>query len=224
MRRLLALLAAAPLVAAVGTATAGAPDDAASAATPGSKKQAYLAAKEHSSEPDPESHARELERWDEHLRHLLGRAPDAVINIYHGWTHETLPVTADQPPGKGDRIPQPVIDRFFRCRWTNRITDMAPELFPTLVSAANHFHVRRVFVISGFRSPKFNLMLRKKGHQVGRESQHTFGKAVDFRLPGVPTRQLRKWAKSLRLGGVGFYPKSKMIHIDTSRVRYWEGD
>jgi uncharacterized protein YcbK (DUF882 family) len=155
---------------------------------------------------------------------MIGRSPDGVINIYNGWTHETLPVTAGQPAGKRDPIPKPVINRFFRCRWTNRVIDMAPELFPTLVDAANHFRVHRVFVISGYRSPKFNLMLQKKGHQVGRESKHTLGKAVDFRLPGVPTRALRKWAKSLSLGGVGFYPKSKMIHLDTAHVRYWEGD
>lgn len=224
MRRGLGALAAVPLVVFFGQASADEPLATVAAPAPPSKKASYLAAKQRPAEADASADAQATDRWHRQLQRLIGRAPDSVINVYNGWTHETLPVTAGRPADKGDQIPQPFIDRFFRCRWTNRVTNMAPELFPTLIAAANHFGVRRVFVISGFRSPKFNLMLQKKGHQVGRESKHTFGQAVDFRLPGVSTARLRKWASSLTLGGVGFYPKSQMIHIDTARVRYWQGD
>jgi len=66
-------------------------------------------------------------------------------------------------------------------------------------------------------------MLRKKGHQVARDSQHTHGNAVDFRIRGVGTRQVLHYVRSLRVGGVGFYPHSQFVHSDTGKVRYWTG-
>ena len=78
-------------------------------------------------------------------------------------------------------------------------------------------------MVSGYRSPKFNLMLRKKGHQVARESQHTLGTAVDFRVRGASTEALNQFVRSLHIGGVGYYPRNKFIHADTGRVRYWSG-
>jgi len=212
------------VLSAAGSTAAAGQTTAAVIAPPPSKKQVYLEHKQPAHAAGQAPNAAEQERWNHHLQRLIGRAPDGIINVYNGWTHETLAVVAGKDAGEGDQIPKPIIDRFFRCRWTNQSTDMDPRLFPALVAAANHFHVGRVFVISGFRSPKFNLMLQKKGHQVGRESKHTLGQAVDFRLPGVPTARLHKWAVSLALGGVGFYPKSQMIHMDSARVRYWKGD
>jgi uncharacterized protein YcbK (DUF882 family) len=80
-----------------------------------------------------------------------------------------------------------------------------------------------VDIVSGFRSPKYNLMLRKKGHQVARESQHMQGTAVDFRIRGVTTEVLREFVRGLHLGGVGYYPRTHFIHADTGKVRYWQG-
>jgi uncharacterized protein YcbK (DUF882 family) len=48
-----------------------------------------------------------------------------------------------------------------------------------------------------------------------------YGKAIDIRIPGYSTRQLRNVARKMKTGGVGYYPKSNFIHIDTGRVRYW---
>jgi uncharacterized protein YcbK (DUF882 family) len=101
---------------------------------------------------------------------------------------------------------------------------MDEHLIGVLIAAARHFEVDRVDIVSGFRAPKYNLMLRKKGRAVARDSQHTKGNAVDFRLPGVPVARLRSWALSLKLGGVGFYPESKFVHVDTGPVRRWNGD
>jgi uncharacterized protein YcbK (DUF882 family) len=58
---------------------------------------------------------------------------------------------------------------------------------------------------------------------VARNSQHSEGTAVDFKLPGVHVDDLHKWVKGLRLGGVGIYPDSKFVHADTGPVRYWTG-
>ena len=68
-----------------------------------------------------------------------------------------------------------------------------------------------VEIVSGYRAPKYQLMLRKKGHEVARDSEHPRGEAVDFRLPGVPTRQLLGFVRAQRLGGVGFYAHDLMI-------------
>lgn len=76
-------------------------------------------------------------------------------------------------------------------------------------------------IISGYRSPMTNAMLRGKSHGVAERSQHLLGKAIDVRLSGFPTRQLGEYARSLARGGVGFYASSDFIHLDTSRVRFW---
>ena len=76
-------------------------------------------------------------------------------------------------------------------------------------------------VISGYRSPKTNAALNKKSNGVARKSLHMQGKAIDIRLPGCQLSELRKAAISCQTGGVGYYPKSDFIHIDTGRVRRW---
>jgi uncharacterized protein YcbK (DUF882 family) len=67
-------------------------------------------------------------------------------------------------------------------------------------------------------------MLRKKGHQVARDSQHTHGNAIDFFIPRIPTTRLQAWAKEQKLGGVGLYLQSAFVHMDTGPIRYWSGD
>lgn len=76
-------------------------------------------------------------------------------------------------------------------------------------------------ILSGYRSPKTNAMLRKASTGVARNSFHMYGQALDIRLPGFSTRRLREIARSLRAGGVGFYPNSDFVHIDTGKVRTW---
>jgi uncharacterized protein YcbK (DUF882 family) len=147
----------------------------------------------------------------------VGQVAEPIINIYNQWTHEFLPIDAT---GAIDLEPAQT-NRFFRCRFTNVATDMDPRLIQVVVDGARHFDATRVNVVSGFRSPKYNLMLQKKGRNVARRSQHTEGKAVDFRVQGISTRALHAWVRSLRLGGVGFYTHSQFVHADTGRVRYW---
>jgi uncharacterized protein YcbK (DUF882 family) len=76
-------------------------------------------------------------------------------------------------------------------------------------------------VISGYRSPATNKSLRKDNRGVASRSMHMLGKAIDIRIPGFSTRQLRNVARKLKGGGVGYYPKSDFVHVDTGRVRYW---
>jgi uncharacterized protein YcbK (DUF882 family) len=78
-------------------------------------------------------------------------------------------------------------------------------------------------VISGYRSPATNAMLRLEGHGVAAQSLHLQGQAIDIRLADVALADLRDAALSLRAGGVGYYPsrESDFVHIDTGRVRRW---
>jgi len=78
-------------------------------------------------------------------------------------------------------------------------------------------------VISGYRSPQTNLMLATQSSGVAKTSLHTFGKAIDIRLPGHRLIHVRKAAMDLQMGGVGYYPGSNFVHIDTGRIRFWRG-
>ena len=78
-------------------------------------------------------------------------------------------------------------------------------------------------VISGYRSPKTNTLLRKRGNGAAKKSYHIKGQAVDIRLPGYRTSVLRRSAYELKKGGVGYYPKRRFVHIDVGPVRYWTG-
>lgn len=76
-------------------------------------------------------------------------------------------------------------------------------------------------VISAYRSPETNATLHEKSSGVAKQSLHMVGKAIDVRLDGVKTRDLRDAALKLRAGGVGYYPESDFVHLDTGRVRSW---
>jgi uncharacterized protein YcbK (DUF882 family) len=76
-------------------------------------------------------------------------------------------------------------------------------------------------VISGYRSPRSNQMLRLRSGAVARHSLHLKGMAADVRLAGVPLRALHAAALGLERGGVGYYPGDDFLHVDTGRVRAW---
>jgi uncharacterized protein YcbK (DUF882 family) len=116
------------------------------------------------------------------------------------------------------------IDWLLRDHRTGDVHPIDPALLDLLASV----HARvdagpRVFeVISGYRSPATNGMLQSRGG-VASQSLHLSGKAVDVRIPGVALARLRDAALSMKAGGVGYYPKSGFVHIDTGRVRSWSG-
>jgi uncharacterized protein YcbK (DUF882 family) len=78
-------------------------------------------------------------------------------------------------------------------------------------------------IISGYRSPATNEQLRANSEGVARHSLHTEGRAIDVRLGGTACSRLRDLALDLRSGGVGYYAKSDFVHLDTGRVRSWQG-
>ncbi|MBN1140592.1 MAG: DUF882 domain-containing protein [Deltaproteobacteria bacterium] len=78
-----------------------------------------------------------------------------------------------------------------------------------------------IHLISAYRSPETNESLRKKGHGVAKQSFHLVGKAFDIRVEGVELVNLRDAAWRYHQGGVGYYPRSRFVHIDTGPVRSW---
>lgn len=78
-------------------------------------------------------------------------------------------------------------------------------------------------IISGYRSPQTNDMLRRTGGGVAKHSLHMDGRAIDIRIPGCDLKLLRKTALSLKQGGVGYYPDSQFVHMDTGDIRSWNG-
>ncbi len=76
-------------------------------------------------------------------------------------------------------------------------------------------------VLSGYRSPKTNAMLGKKSTAVASNSFHMYGQAVDIRIPDFSVKRVRNIAKSLEAGGVGYYPRSSFVHVDTGAYRTW---
>ena len=148
---------------------------------------------------------------------VAGQPAIQPVCLHNVWTNETLPVDVAHPPSPD------TVNVFLRDHYTNQGTAMDPRLLGVVLGAARAFGSRFVEVVSGFRAPKYNLLLRKKGHEVARESEHPRGEAVDFRLPGTPTRKLLRWVRALRLGGVGYYPRSSFVHADVGRVRFWRG-
>ncbi|NVB41900.1 YcbK family protein [Pseudenhygromyxa sp. WMMC2535] len=189
------------------TSPPSAPPTSPPSAPPTSKKDAYIAAK---TEAGAKTHAGRPAR--------RGQRADRPVWANNLRTHEiralTGPAGIDSQRERSD---------FFRCWFTHEHGPIPEALVARVISAAEHFEVREVRVISGFRHPKYNLLLRKKGNEVAAKSQHTEGMAIDFYLPGVPIRALYDWLLDVHEGGVGFYPISEFVHVDLGRKRTWKG-
>ena len=105
----------------------------------------------------------------------------------------------------------------------NEEHDMDFDLFVQLTDLARQCGVPASYeLISGYRSPATNAKLRAAGHAVAERSQHMEGRAIDVRLKGCPLPRLRDLALAAGRGGVGFYPRSQFVHLDTGRVRSWQ--
>lgn len=103
----------------------------------------------------------------------------------------------------------------------NEVANMDRRLIDAIAQIQEGLgHKGQVRIISGYRSPQTNQALRKTGG-VAKKSYHMKGQAIDFNLEGVPLSKVRNAALELRLGGVGYYPKSGFVHIDTGPVRRW---
>jgi uncharacterized protein YcbK (DUF882 family) len=142
----------------------------------------------------------------------------SLVNVN---TQETLTVTY-WSNGAYHRAALNQLNHFLRDSQNNDQTEMDPVLFDVL------WHTMQltgfggsVEVLSAYRSPTTNAWLASVSRGVARDSQHMNGNAMDIRFVGVPVFKIRQAARSLGMGGVGFYPRSGFVHLDTGPIRYW---
>lgn len=124
----------------------------------------------------------------------------------------------------GAYIPQALreLDRFMRDPIDGSRHRMNPALYDLLNSIHGLMETPLPFhLISGYRSPATNAMLRRRGRGVAKRSLHMRGLAADIRLPGRDLKYLWRAARALKGGGVGLYTRSNFIHVDTGRQRSW---
>jgi len=146
---------------------------------------------------------------------------DRVIRLYNTHTGEHLKATY----WAKDHFVKSELDNlnhFLRDFRTGDVKKFDVKLFDLLYALQLIRDTNRPFqVLSGYRSPKTNNMLRKKSEGVAKNSFHLKAQAIDINLPGTHLKDLRSLAHFLRRGGVGYYPKSGFMHIDTGPIRYW---
>ena len=152
---------------------------------------------------------------------VLDTTSPRTLNLVHFNTQEVLTVTY-WSNGAYHRKALDQLNHFLRDSRDNAQTEMDPLLFDVLWHTAQIVgYGGSIEVLSAYRSPSTNAWLASVSRGVARDSQHMNGNAMDVRFPGVPVFQMRQAAYSLNMGGVGFYPRSGFVHLDTGPVRYW---
>jgi uncharacterized protein YcbK (DUF882 family) len=154
-------------------------------------------------------------------RFAAAAQPAHRLKFYHIHTDEKLDITYREG---GALIPDTLIEinRYLRDFRSEQIHDIDVELLDTLHALYTTFEGRGNFeVISGYRSPRTNTALRHVTTGVAEHSFHIEGRAIDVRLTSAKTAGLRDAARALRVGGVGYYPESNFVHVDTGPIRTW---
>ena len=142
------------------------------------------------------------------------------LSFVHTHTGEILDCTYYQGGYAPTQLAR--VNHFLRDFRTGEVHRIDPGVLDILFGLRTRTGCDEPFhVISGYRSPRTNAMLRRRSAGVAAHSLHMRGQAVDVRLPGVPTKRLQELALTLQRGGVGYYPKSDFVHLDTGRVRFW---
>lgn len=152
----------------------------------------------------------------------IGGGQPRVLSLQHLHTNERLTLVYRI----GDHYQRSALQRlnhFLRDHRTGDATTIDPRLFDLLYDVQRHLgNADGTFqVLSAYRSPRTNAMLRRTSRAVATRSLHLTGQAVDVRLTQTATRNIRDAALDLSRGGVGFYPRSNFVHLDTGRVRRW---
>jgi len=143
------------------------------------------------------------------------------LSLYHLHTTETLRIVYRE---RGELIPAALdeINYFLRDFRNEQMHEIDVALLDDLCKLHAAFDGRGHFeVISGYRSPHTNEALRHVSTGVAKDSFHLSGRAIDVRLTSAKTDKLRDAAIALRSGGVGYYPESNFVHIDTGAFRTW---
>lgn len=148
-------------------------------------------------------------------------ASERSLYLYHLHTGETLKTVYWQD---NRYLPDALaeIDHIMRDYRTGELKEIDTKLLDLLYAINRKMATRQPFhITSGYRSPKTNAMLKRRGKGVGLNSLHIYGLAADITVPRRSLESLRYVATKLRAGGVGYYPRSNFVHVDVGKVRYW---
>jgi uncharacterized protein YcbK (DUF882 family) len=146
-----------------------------------------------------------------------------TLSFHHTHSGEDLTITFKRE-GRYDEAALKQLNHFLRDWRTQDETVMDRHLFDILWEVYRDVDGKQpIQIISSYRSPATNAMLRRRSSGVARFSQHMLGHAMDFHIPGVPLEQIRFAGLRLQRGGVGFYPTSgsPFVHLDTGSIRHW---
>ncbi|RXH24706.1 ATP-binding protein [Bradyrhizobium nanningense] len=146
-----------------------------------------------------------------------------TLSFHHTHSGEDLTVTFKRD-GRYDEAALKQLNHFLRDWRTQDETVMDRHLFDILWEVYRDVDAKQpIQIISSYRSPATNAMLRRRSSGVARFSQHMLGHAMDFYIPSVPLEQIRFAGLRLQRGGVGFYPTSgsPFVHLDTGSIRHW---
>lgn len=146
---------------------------------------------------------------------------ERTLRLYNTHTGESLRSVFW---AEGQFIPDALqdINKLLRDHRNDKIAPIDPKLLVLLSEVGSKFgDAPQLHIISGYRSPESNAKLAARSNGVAKHSMHMDGKAIDIRMPGKNLAQLHKAAMAMRGGGVGYYPDSQFVHMDTGRVRYW---
>jgi uncharacterized protein YcbK (DUF882 family) len=160
---------------------------------------------------------------------VLGRAAslpaaamrERTLRMYNTHTGESIKTTYW---AEGRFVPESMqdINKLLRDHRNNKVAVMDPSLVLLLDQVSTQVKPGgEIHIISGYRSPESNQLLAETTNGVAKHSMHLDGRAIDVRMPGVPLVNLRRAALGAAGGGVGYYPDSQFVHMDTGRVRRW---
>jgi uncharacterized protein YcbK (DUF882 family) len=147
---------------------------------------------------------------------------EARLRLFNTHTGERIDALYRDAKGEYRTDALAALDELFRCHHTGEVARMDTAMLDFLNQVSTRVGPEReIHIVSGYRSPAYNALLRERGRGVAKHSLHLEGRAVDVRIPGVRLAALHETALQLKLGGVGFYPKSDFVHLDSGRVRRW---
>jgi uncharacterized protein YcbK (DUF882 family) len=148
--------------------------------------------------------------------------PEGKLSLYNTHSKERLTVEYRDPDGNYNPDALKSLNWILRCHFTGEVADMDIKAIDHLnlvdkkLGGGHEFHI-----ISGYRSPEYNGLLRREGHHVAKHSLHMKAKAIDIAIPGVGLDKVHRTALNLRYGGVGYYPAAGFVHLDSGGFRTW---
>lgn len=144
-----------------------------------------------------------------------------ALSFRHTHTDENLNVVYYE---NGRYLPGALeeVNHLFRDFRTDEVKEIDPALLDTLYAVRLRTETSEPFdILSAYRSPETNAMLRRTSWGVARNSFHMQGMAIDIRLGDRDARYIARAARDMGRGGVGFYGRANFVHLDTGSVRTW---